>query len=1012
MAEVNIEGIPVQFPFEPYKCQLAYMERVIQCLNQGTNAALESPTGTGKTLSLLCSTLAWLQARKEKLRPDWTQQGGVVTSDMIDRLSLPRILYASRTHSQLAQVVREVNKTNYKYLKIAVMGSRDQLCINETVCKEPNNVIKANMCRSLVSARKCRYYNEYDKNAFLTTDQRYTEEGKVLDIEDIVSVGRKIGECPFYRSRSMFDTADLILLPYNYILDPRVRRANKIELKGSIVIFDEAHNLEQICEESASVSIKTSDISACLREAKQTLELIISEEEQLRKAMDESTVAFGQASTKEEKQKSTQVEKKDLAHLIVLLQNLEKNVDDIDLTRDGKQVGNLSGKVFPGEFVMTLLERSEFRRDMRDAISSLIDKVGVYLANHSQSSQGIWQNRGSKLQEFSSFISTVYADSYEDMALLNRCDTTAPTSKEQAKRFNLYMASENAEGKNKTSGATGLTLNYWCFSAGLTMRFLQSRGVRSIIVTSGTLSPLTTFVAEMGINFPVTLENEHAASSSQVIAAAVRNGVGPSVGGVSKPVLLNGAFQNRQTAGYVSALGELLVQTARIVPQGVLVFFASYSQLNFCVQKWKEVTQGALSNAWARLNALKAVFIEPHSKVEFHQTVINFTDAVENGKGGMMLAVCRGKMSEGIDFADSHCRAVVIIGIPYPPLMDARVCLKKNYLNELRCAKQTATDPEVWYATEGVRAVNQAMGRVIRHKDDFGVVILADSRFCGYDERRFPAWLRRSMRSFDVFDAFLKEMAEFFRRRGLKPGDPAPSMTKVRSEVSVAQPRRPYDLFNPIKGESSSQKPPTTSLDVDLANVYGCETKPGNAAATTTIGPVRAIGSALAELVSLTCASFVARPIIGSRRLGVRSIRQRADATQNANERFGMGAAVFFVSLQERKGENGVRTSIGVVGQGTLSAQPLMSAKRPIDDEPTARKRIKLKVGGGERIIVGWTLRHLVYESIALAQRPLPRVSSAHRRRRSPSTRRPSARVRRLVPPPFALVSPLPLARH
>lgn len=107
-------------------------------------------------------------------------------------------------------------------------------------------------------------------------------------------------------------------------------------------------------------------------------------------------------------------------------------------------------------------------------------------------------------------------------------------------------------------------------------------------------------------------------------------------------------------------------------------------------------------------------------------------------------------MSEGIDFADSHCRAVVIIGIPYPPLMDARVCLKKNYLNELRCGKQTvgkaliafcergkdnrgaifqATDPEVWYATEGVRAVNQAMGRVIRHKDDFGVVILADSRY-------------------------------------------------------------------------------------------------------------------------------------------------------------------------------------------------------------------------------------------------------------------------------------------
>jgi hypothetical protein len=66
----------------------------------------------------------------------------------------------------------------------------------------------------------------------------------------------------------------------------------------------------------------------------------------------------------------------------VLLQNLEKNVDTIDLKREGKQVGTLPGKVFPGDFVPSLLERSEFRRDMRDAISTLIDKVGVYLANH------------------------------------------------------------------------------------------------------------------------------------------------------------------------------------------------------------------------------------------------------------------------------------------------------------------------------------------------------------------------------------------------------------------------------------------------------------------------------------------------------------------------------------------------------------------------------------------------------------------------------------------------------
>ena len=61
--------IKLYFPYKPYEKQITYMKSIIQTLNKkylsedndfNALAALESPTGTGKTLCLLCSLLAWV----------------------------------------------------------------------------------------------------------------------------------------------------------------------------------------------------------------------------------------------------------------------------------------------------------------------------------------------------------------------------------------------------------------------------------------------------------------------------------------------------------------------------------------------------------------------------------------------------------------------------------------------------------------------------------------------------------------------------------------------------------------------------------------------------------------------------------------------------------------------------------------------------------------------------------------------------------------------------------------
>jgi regulator of telomere elongation helicase 1 len=57
------------------------------------------------------------------------------------------------------------------------------------------------------------------------------------------------------------------------------------------------------------------------------------------------------------------------------------------------------------------------------------------------------------------------------------------------------MIFEKVHIKNDT--LKGRILSYWCLSPGYSMQELLKEGARSIILTSGTLSPISTFKEEM-----------------------------------------------------------------------------------------------------------------------------------------------------------------------------------------------------------------------------------------------------------------------------------------------------------------------------------------------------------------------------------------------------------------------------------------------------------------------------------------------------------------------------------
>ena len=122
--------------------------------------------------------------------------------------------------------------------------------------------------------------------------------------------------------------------------------------------------------------------------------------------------------------------------------------------------------------------------------------------------------------------------------------------------------------------------------------------------------------------------------------------------------------------------------------------------------------------------------------------------------GALLLCVVGGKLSEGINFSDglgrcvrlcaalavcmrvltvspsSFLRGVVMVGLPYAPPSDTELSERMKWLD--------AAGPEqgggagagrAHYEALCMRAVNQSIGRAIRHSRDFAAIILADARW-------------------------------------------------------------------------------------------------------------------------------------------------------------------------------------------------------------------------------------------------------------------------------------------
>ncbi|XP_065829522.1 regulator of telomere elongation helicase 1-like [Oscarella lobularis] len=731
MPSLKIRGLDVQFPFDPYPPQRDYMEKVVECLQEGKNGILESPTGTGKTLCLLCAALAWQESLKSEKTPsffpDDSKKEKSWETEAVSRPVVPKIIYSSRTHSQLTQAIHELKNTQYKPV-VTILGSRDQLCLNPVVSRATTNTEKVHLCRSKVQSHTCRFYNNLEAKS---SDMASLLSQRMPDIEDLVQEGARQTVCPYYLARELKASAELIFMPYNYILDIKSRKAHGIDLRNTIVICDEAHNIEKMCEDASSFDLSSFDVACCLEDIIRCIDTKKKEKESL-------IGGSGQLSTFDgDEGKKIDEEMESMYCVKAIMVNLEKAIDGLDIPRGE------DGLTRPGSFMAELLKQCQLNESNYLLVIDQCEQMLLFLTNSFHKSYS--------LQKFVDMIRVVYQTSSSSHQHHTYYKVHVRPSPERKSRSKIETWTSGT-GKNPSTSAGGRTLSYWCFSPGHAMNDLTAQGVHSLILTSGTLSPLSSFSAELKIPFPVSIENPHVIERHQVFAGVVT--CGPD------RVTLNSSYQNRFSLDYLSSLGKTLVRLASVVPNGFLVFFPSYPLMSKCVETWQQ------SDLWNKLSERKPVFLEPKGKTDFNQTIDAFYEKIRDPscRQATFLAVCRGKAAEGLDFADVNGRAVVITGLPFPPKMDPKVKLKMLYLDEaVRATSKESLSGNTWYCQQASRAVNQAIGRVIRHRHDFGALLLCDSRFSARNvQLQLPKWVRPSVTTYDDFEKLFKDLGMFF----------------------------------------------------------------------------------------------------------------------------------------------------------------------------------------------------------------------------------------------------------
>lgn len=283
--------------------------------------------------------------------------------------------------------------------------------------------------------------------------------------------------------------------------------------------------------------------------------------------------------------------------------------------------------------------------------------------------------------------------------------------------------------ESDTATVPNPVLHFTCLDAAIAIKPVFER-FSSVIITSGTISPLEMYPKMLGFTTVVQESYSMTLARRSFLPMIVTRGSDQSA--------ISSGFKIRNEPGVVRNYGQLLTSFSKITPDGIVVFFPSYLYMESIISMWQGM--GVLDEIWK----FKLILVETPDSQETSLALETYRTACCNGRGAILLCVARGKVSEGIDFDHHYGRTVLCIGVPFQYTESRILKARLDFLRETYRIREND-----FLSFDAMRHAAQCLGRVLRGKDDYGIMVLADRRF-QKKRNQLPKWINQSLLEADT----------------------------------------------------------------------------------------------------------------------------------------------------------------------------------------------------------------------------------------------------------------------